>query len=169
LQGKWKFYIVSVEEFMKYLVLVRHGDYENSILTERGRKQAEELGAILREKIDGISIVLSSTLSRARETSLILARHLLGDEEFRVYSCFGPSNGHRPDKEVERKALELVEEYGLSFDAVVISTHWEFATFFPFAWGRRLGINVKLHPIPPGAAYFIDVMNGIVEVIQPDT
>jgi broad specificity phosphatase PhoE len=65
------------------LLLVRHGEtdwnragrwqgHSNTLLNELGRQQARELA----ESLNGVDVVYSSDLARARETAEILAEHL---------------------------------------------------------------------------------------------
>ena len=151
---------------MKHLVVVRHGYYEDGRLTASGRQQIEGLGAILAERLKGSSIVLlSSTATRAMETSEILARHL-GDVAFEEHGALH-SGGMQFHDGQEQKVLRLVEERGQTHDVVVLSTHLEFIDFFPSLWGEKMGFRVPQgEETPKGTARFIDATTGQEEVLR---
>ena len=151
---------------MKHLVVVRHGYYGDRSLTEEGRQQIEGLGAILAERLKGSSIaLLSSTATRAKETSEILARHF-GGIAFEEHE-FLHSGGSSFYGGQEHKALALVEERGQTHDVIVLSTHLEFIDDFPPLWGQKMGFSLPHgNEISKGTARFIDATTGQEELIR---
>jgi broad specificity phosphatase PhoE len=153
---------------MKTLVVVRHGRYANEgggRLNADGREQIEGLGAKLAAKLAGCSIsLLSSPLPRARETSEILARHLVTSFEEHL---FLRSSGMRFYDGQEQKALQLVEEKGQTHDVVILSSHMEFIDLFPTIWGTPRGLSIaREEDTPKGTARVIDAATGQEEWVR---
>lgn len=152
---------------LKKLIVVRHGDYGGLGLTELGKRQIDALTRALSAILTGSKILLlSSTASRAKETSLILAAGL-GGLKFDEYACLYAKDKDLSSAEVE-SVSKLIEENTEAYDVIILSTHMEFIDQFPTAWGGKHGFQIPLrNRTPNGYARIIDVETGEVECLNP--
>lgn len=152
---------------LQKLVVVRHGYYGDSSLTPDGRRQVTGLAEVLASQLNGSTIaLLSSTATRAKETSEILATRL-GGLQFDEHKCLHSGGMHLSDEQVE-EALRLVDEKGETHDVVILSTHLEFIDWFPTIWGKKRGLRIpEEDETPKGTARVIDVQTGRVEHLHP--
>ena len=153
---------------LQQLVIVRHGYYDFTGLTEEGKQQVTRLAKVLATKLNGSKVaLLSSTSPRAIQTSEILAAHL-GELKFQKHEHLKSSGGSLDDNQA-KKVIELVEKRGKTNSVVILSTHMEFIDGFPTVWGKTLGLSIITpeDETPKGTARIIDVQTGKVEHIQP--
>ncbi|MBA3732788.1 histidine phosphatase family protein [Patescibacteria group bacterium] len=152
---------------LKKLIVVRHGKYAEKSLTAEGRRQVAELATALAIQLHQSSIaLLSSTATRAKETSVILAAGL-GGITFEEHECLF-SGGYNLDSEQVEETFRLLEENGSTHDVVILSTHMEFIDQFPTIWGKKHGFQIqKSYDTPKGTARLVNVETGKVEDIHP--
>lgn len=151
---------------MKYLVVVRHGEYDSDgHLNDRGREQMSALADNLKPLTANASVeMLASIMARATESAEILgdalgvsytAKSLLG-ESFVVSDL--------------DSALALVDDHSES-DVLITVTHMPFASFFPaYYCMNRLNMEVDLGSIKivdKGQAVVVDCEEKTVTLVKP--
>ncbi len=147
---------------LEKIVVVRHGSYNISNLTDEGRRDVTRLAESLAMHLNGSTVaLLSSPTRRARETSEILASYLEGIQ-FEEHECLYP-NGYCPWSEQAAEALRPVEKKGADHKVVILSTHMEFIDDFPTFWGKQKGFHIQEgHDTPKGSARMINVQTGTI-------
>jgi hypothetical protein len=152
---------------LKKIIVVCHGFYSGGRLASEGRRQIEDLAKALVPRVAGCRIaLLSSATARALETAKILAT-TLGGMKVEEEGCLC-SHGSGMSEESAREAIRLVEEKGKEYEVVILSTHLEFAQYFPFFWGKTRGFRIPVDTdVPDGTARIIETVRGTVLKLQP--
>jgi phosphohistidine phosphatase SixA len=115
---------------MKHLVVVRHGGYDSSGITEEGRQQTRELAASLTKKFGGDCkpIVLASDAKRARQTGEIIAEHFGVQAEARDELNIDEYHDHHG---LVAKAMEIIRQKAEGHDVVIVVTHYATTVALP--------------------------------------
>lgn len=151
---------------MKYLIVVRHGDYDEGGedgLNEDGWQQVRQLASLLARRLQDCSIsMLISPATRTQETAEILMASLRVLDASIVDSLC--SNGGHLDEDEAANVLKTVETKAARYDVVLLCTHWEFTREFPGIWARSTGFSIpqRLHA-PCGTAFIINAEDGSYE------
>lgn len=136
---------------MKRLILVRHGDYVGSTLTDFGRKQMQELAPVLANSVVGNMLLVSSTIRRAKESSAILAEHFrVPVIEHGVWEAEG-------DWSDNDGAFQFIGDVDTNIDTLVVVTHLPFLESFPAYFGKKaLNVSLPYGGVDKGQAQVID-------------
>lgn len=148
---------------MKRLILVRHGDYAGSTLTDYGRKQIQELAPALANHVVGNMLLVSSAIQRAKESATILAEHFhVPVNEHRVWEAEGEWGDNVG-------ALQFLAGVDANIDTLVVVTHLPFLQSFPAHFGRNtLGVSFPYGGVEKGQAQVIDCeMKTMTRVTPP--
>lgn len=131
---------------MKRLILVRHGDYGISALTDFGRKQMQQLAPALANSVVGNMLLVSSPLQRAEESATILA------EYFHV-----PVDIQRVWEDDDAGAFQFIVGIDASIDTLLVVTHLPLLESLPKYFGREvLGVSFPYSGVGKGQAQVID-------------
>ncbi len=150
---------------MKKLIVVRHGQYDNTgHLSDAGHEQIRVLASKLKKLIDeNMSIVvLTSPASRARESADIISNVLgVKTEESDVLLSEGilhPMNLSR--------ALEFVKSKDKT-DIIILVTHFDYVADFPKYFSEKeLGIELLSIEIGKGEAWVVDCLKRTLTLIH---
>jgi phosphohistidine phosphatase SixA len=149
---------------MKRLIIARHGDYAGLSLTSFGQQRVQELGEVLKGRINGGSVlILSSEATRARESAEILGNILgVGFEENPI---LGTDYDYR---ERMGDTLDLVLSKKDGADVVILVTHLEFTEEFPPYFGMsQLGVrNFPSREIRKAQAWDIDCEQKTIALVN---
>ena len=138
---------------MKFMALVRHGNYNSRGLTSDGQEQIGSLGDRLKGLLNGSTVaILTSPTRRAVESADILARVL--DCTTEVHDVLESGGGVYPKCD---EVLALVHSWRDSVDAVILVTHLEYTEDFPrYFFQEEFRVRMFSTNIPKGSAYVID-------------
>lgn len=136
---------------MKRLILVRHGDYVGSTLTDFGCQQMHELAPVLANSIVGNMLLVSSPIRRAKESATILAEHFnVPVHEHQVWEA----EGDRSDND---GAFQFIDGIDVNIDTLVVVTHLPFLQSFPSYFGKKaLDVSLPYGGVEKGQAQVID-------------
>lgn len=115
---------------MKYLVIVRHGDYsESGHLSQLGNAQIDSLAKLLVEKFGNESptLIFSSDYDRCRESAEII-RKALKAGEVEVRGILGEQYKREEDNNY---ILDLISKHQDRVDVIVLVTHDPQVKHFP--------------------------------------
>ena len=152
---------------MRYLVLVRHGDYgTDGRLSTSGREQMFRLSPLLKERIETEWVhIFSSSAPRAMDSATILSEAF--KVSFAAAEMWWSDDQH--DYHPER-ALAFVREHGPSTDALMVVTHLEYTEEFPGYFARaELGVELPFMSVEKGDALVIDCEAKTIALIGRDT
>ena len=151
---------------LQKLVVVRHGCYDDTGLTEQGRRHIAQLAETLAQRLNDHAVaLLSSPLKRAMETSEIIAARL--GLNFDEHPCL-LSGGYRLNNGQVEATLRLIAERSETYTAIILSTHLEFVEKFPSLWGATHGFLIAQEEnVLKGTARVVDVQTGQVEILHP--
>lgn len=140
---------------MKYLVVVRHGEYSDGRLNNRGRAQMGTLAEKLRPLTNGATVlILASTTDRARESARILSSFFSSVGFFEEHEILWSENSHPEDLP---GTLELVRSRKNEVDVLVLVTHYEYVVKFPaYFASEELGATMLSRLIGNGEAWVLD-------------
>ncbi|MBP6860542.1 MAG: histidine phosphatase family protein [Candidatus Pacebacteria bacterium] len=139
---------------MKYLIIVRHGDYDTATLglSASGTEKIEMLTRELCLRELGRLRILTSTAKRAVESAGILS--LVSNSEPEQYALLRSDAAQDPDMPA---ALKLVKDRGADVDTLLIVTHQEYCDEFPSYFGKNeLQTRFQVGSIDKGQAVIID-------------
>jgi phosphohistidine phosphatase SixA len=119
---------------MKYLVIIRHGDYvEEGRLSGNGRRQIEAIAEVLRPlAAGGRAQVISSTAIRAEESAEIIGAILALPVE--TNEILWSEEDHPEDFAA---LLELIRNRQDKADCLILVTHLEYTLSFPSYFAKR--------------------------------
>ncbi|MBI4118720.1 MAG: histidine phosphatase family protein [Parcubacteria group bacterium] len=140
---------------MKQLIVVRHGDYGHSELTDLGRTQIRALAEKLKPFTNGATVlVLTSPAVRARQSAEIISstfgvgfeeHDILWSDESRTENLLG--------------TLELVRSRKDGAEVIILVTHYEYVERFPEYIAREeLGTELRSRVIGKGQAWVLDCL-----------
>lgn len=139
---------------MQHLILARHGHDNADRISSLGQQQMEALAERLETTLEGKSVlILSSTTSRAQESSIILSQRFNAPIE--AFDVLWSESSHPENMD---GALQLIDEHADKADVLLVVTHYEYVKDFPAHYGRnRLGVTFPSKLIDKGRAWVIDI------------
>ncbi len=139
---------------MRYLAVVRHGDYKPSgDITSSAVEKAIALGKELEVYKDGNGLVLSSPVLRAVQTARVLAEEL--KLPFQQNDLLASQYGYK--RFDIAPLLATINEMAGSVGLLIVVTHEEIATLLPAVYGETM-LNKKIpqQRVAKGNAVVID-------------
>jgi len=138
---------------MEKLILVRHGNYNGSVISDSGRQQMEILARKLQLELqDKRVLIISSTALRAIGSAEVFS-NVLGisfEQDEKLWS----DNDHWRD---HSQLLELIRARQEDADVIILVTHLEYTEEFPAYYGKEeLKVNWNQREIEKGEAWIID-------------
>ncbi len=148
---------------MKYLIVARHGDFqENGHLSNDGKLKVMALAdKILALEQDKKITILCSPSIRTKETALIIGLFTGCDieEKSTLLADLSPEDDFP-------STLKLVREYANETEVLVLVTHCGLAEGFPYYFSKEeFGIGLQSHMIDKGRAWLIDCENKTLSLI----
>lgn len=145
---------------MRHLFVVRHGHYQGTDLTPRGRRQIEVLAEEMRARVGPGARrirILSSTAPRAKQTARIVA-DVFGRASFDREECLRTSGGDDLSPVHLGEIDRLVAPLRARYDVIVICSHYEVVG----SWARHaaktlLGLDEEFDAPAPGEAVHLDL------------
>jgi len=147
---------------MKKLILVRHGDYVGSALTDYGRKQMQKLAPALARYVVGNMYFVTSPIERAKESAAILAEYFkVPVFNHRIWSAEGNWSNNEG-------AFQYIDYMNTSIDTFVVVTHLPFLESFPAYFGKK-ALDVLFHNggVNKGQAQVIDCQMKTMTCVRP--
>ena len=144
------------EPTRQFFCIVRHGDYKDGRLDDRGRKKMEHLGRTLKLRFKGLKVVLlSSPINRAKESAEILGVNL--EIPFTEHQCLAAPGDSLEPKQIG-ESMRLFDEKCKEFDVVIFTTHMPFIDKFPTHWASTREFEIpRGFDRDKGSAVLIDV------------
>lgn len=139
---------------MDTLIIVRHGEFEGSTLSDFGRRQIRELSGKIAPivELQPKRLILSSHAPRAKGSAEILGEVLQAPiEEHPLLFSGGGTAEDLPG------ALALVRQRAPETDVLVLVTHYEYAEYFHAYYGKHeLQTEFRTRTISKGSAWVIE-------------
>jgi len=139
---------------MKYLILVRHGEYDRAYhLSSNGREQVVALAEKLKSFVNGSSVIIFTSIAdRARESADILCSFFGVDYE--KHEILWSENDHPANF---LGTLNLVRSNKDRADILILVTHIEYVEDFPsYFTENELGTKLRSTSVGKGEALVID-------------
>jgi phosphohistidine phosphatase SixA len=148
---------------MRYLVIARHGQNDNELLTIKGVDQVQRLGKALSLLTNGGRVlILHSPALRATQSAQILSQTLdsAACEKDYILSSYAPSPG------TLTSLLNWVRGMRDETDILVLVTHLELCAEFPPCYAKEeLGIALRDSILSYGQAIVIDCQKKRIRVL----
>jgi len=148
---------------LKKLFVVRHGEYGEENLTDRGERQAFLMGQKIKERASGSVVILVSPAPRAQQFASIIAGTLdLMNEMLISNESFRPD----PPYSELKKMVEAIS--GRDEDCVIVVTHGGTSDVLPKSFANQFEgkeIPSILPSLDFGCAYVVDVETGVLEYV----